>query len=70
MYRAMIADIHAQSAYLIRAKYRWLRISYILLAGRVRWRRGRADPGGILTVVDPALRARVLDPAGAGDQGG
>ena len=31
VYRAMIADIHAQSAYLIRAKYRWLRISYILL---------------------------------------
>ena len=31
IYRAMLADIHAQSKYLIRAKYRWLRTSYVLL---------------------------------------
>jgi hypothetical protein len=31
IYRTILADIHAQSTYLIRAKYRWLRISYVLL---------------------------------------
>ena len=69
VYRAIIADIHAQSVYLIRAKYRWLRISYVLLLGGflgARWCRFRrdSDPHG-----DGATCA-VLDPVGAGDQGG
>jgi hypothetical protein len=31
IYRTILADVHAQSSYLIRAKYRWLRLSYVLL---------------------------------------